>query len=237
MRAPSRRRRVVAPLLLTTLVGGVTALSASAPAGDPDPSATLTAHHVQGQALGFDAQRREQALSRDAAREPLEQAPRPSAADLRRFRAANARLDRANRSRSRELEQSRWVLPVDSYRLTGRFGASSSLWTTTHTGLDFAAPTGPPIRSITTGTVTEAGSAGAYGYRTIVRSPQGVEFWFCHQNSITVSAGDVVEPGQVIGEVGATGNVTGPHLHLEIRPGPQNPVDPEEALRQQGLSP
>lgn len=161
----------------------------------------------------------------------------PPAADLKQYRVANQQLVRASRARSRELEQSRWTLPVDAYRLTGRFGATSSLWSTVHTGLDFAAPTGQPIRSITNGTVTEAGSAGAYGLRTIVRSDDGTEFWYCHQNEIKVGTGDKVRAGQVIGTIGSTGNVTGPHLHLEIRPGGKDPVDPESALREQGLAP
>ena len=125
-----------------------------------------------------------------------------------------------------EAEQSRWALPVDTYRLTGRFGATSSLWSAVHTGLDFAAPTGQPIRSITKGTVTEAGSAGPYGNRTIVRSDDGIESWYCHQNEIDMSAGDKVGAGQVIGNIGSTGNVTVPRVHLEIRPGDKDPLIP-----------
>jgi len=126
---------------------------------------------------------------------------------------------------------------MTGYRLTGRFGNVSSLWSSSHTGLDFAAPTDTPIRSIAPGIVTQTGYAGAYGNQTIVRLSDGAMLWYCHQNSITVSAGDRVVAGEQIGTVGSTGNVTGPHLHLEVRPGGGDPIDPDQALRAQGLNP
>lgn len=131
----------------------------------------------------------------------------------------------------------RWVLPLSSYRLTGRFGESSYLWSTVHTGLDFAAPEGTPLVSIAAGTVTETGDAGSYGYRTIITLSNGTELWYAHQSTILVEAGEVVVPGQTIGEVGSTGNVTGPHLHLEVRPLGGDPVDPYSALLEQGIQP
>lgn len=125
----------------------------------------------------------------------------------------------------------RWVSPVRGYRLTGRFGDTSYHWRSRHTGLDFAAPGGTPIRSLGAGVVTEAGYDGRYGYKTVVRLKDGTEVWYCHQSSINVSVGDRVRVGQRIGAVGSTGNVTGPHLHLEIRPRTDQPVDPGAWLR------
>ena len=133
-------------------------------------------------------------------------------------------------------EEIRWVLPVSGYDLTGRFGSVSSLWSSSHTGLDFAAPTGTPIRSVADGVVTEAGYDGAYGNKTVVTLPDGKEAWYCHQNEIGVTSGQRVSAGQVIGYVGATGNVTGSHLHLEIRQGDQ-PLDPGAYLAAQGIAP
>src|SRR3546814_18656241 len=69
-----------------------------------------------------------------------------------------------------------WVLPVEGYHLTGRFAASSALWSNTHTGLDFAAPVGTPIRAVTGGVVTESGPAGPFGTMTVVTGPDGTEF-------------------------------------------------------------
>ncbi len=133
-------------------------------------------------------------------------------------------------------EEVRWVLPVSSYDLTGRFGSVSGLWSSSHTGLDFAAPTGTPIRSVADGVVTEAGYDGSYGYKTVVTLPDGSEAWYCHQNELGVSKGQRLAAGEVLGYVGATGNVTGSHLHLEIRQGEQ-PVDPASFLAAQGIAP
>jgi murein DD-endopeptidase MepM/ murein hydrolase activator NlpD len=90
---------------------------------------------------------------------------------------------------------------------------------------------------VANGTVTGTGSAGAYGNRTIMTLTDGTELWYCHQSSIGVTVGQKVVAGQTIGAVGATGNTTGPHLHLEVRPGAGDPVDPYAALVQHGLKP
>lgn len=154
---------------------------------------------------------------------------------------ALAHLDRLavryDKTLARRIEADRWVLPVDEYRLTGTFGESSYLWSTTHTGLDFAAPDGTPIRSVAAGVVSSAGWDGAYGYRTVVTLQDGTEIWYCHQSSMNVEVGQSVARGQVIGAVGATGNVTGAHLHLEVRPGGGSPVDPYAALVEHGSMP
>jgi len=131
-----------------------------------------------------------------------------------------------------------WALPVaGGYRLTASFGQCSGLWSSCHTGLDFAAPTGTPLRAVAGGVITEVGYAGAYGIRTILELPDGTEVWYCHQTAAAVGAGSQVVPGQVIGSVGSTGNVTGPHLHLEVRPGGGDPVDPYAALSAHGATP
>ncbi|KUN10190.1 peptidase [Streptomyces yokosukanensis] len=132
-----------------------------------------------------------------------------------------------------------YTLPVVSYTITGTFGQPGAMWSSGyHTGLDFAAPTGTLIKAVHGGTVTEAGWAGAYGYRTVLTLDDGTELWFCHQSSINVSVGQKVSTGDVIGRVGATGNVTGPHLHLEVHPnGQATAIDPAPWLRDKGLNP
>ncbi|WP_225099798.1 M23 family metallopeptidase [Streptomyces sp. CoH27] len=132
-----------------------------------------------------------------------------------------------------------YTLPVVSYTITGTFGQPGAMWSSGyHTGLDFAAPTGTLIKAVHGGTITEAGWAGAYGYRTILTLDDGTELWFCHQSSINVSVGQKVSTGDVIGRVGATGNVTGPHLHLEVHPnGQATAIDPAPWLRDKGLNP
>lgn len=128
-------------------------------------------------------------------------------------------------------------LPVTGYHLTGRFGAASSLWSSFHTGLDFAAVEGTAIRAVTDGEVVSVGYDGAYGNKTVVRLGDGTMLWYCHQSASTVSVGQHVAAGELIGYVGSTGNVTGPHLHLEVRPGDGDPVDPEGWLAANGVRP
>ncbi|MFE0511874.1 M23 family metallopeptidase [Streptomyces sp. NPDC058964] len=132
-----------------------------------------------------------------------------------------------------------YTLPTSSYTITSTFGEAGAMWSSGyHTGLDFAAPTGTLIKAIHSGTITQAGWAGSYGYRTVLTLDDGTELWFCHQSSINVSVGQKVSTGEVIGRVGATGNVTGPHLHLEVHPGGQaTGIDPMTWLHGKGLNP
>ncbi len=129
------------------------------------------------------------------------------------------------------------ILPVHGYRLTGRFGDVSGLWRTVHTGLDFAAGIGTPIRAIGSGVVVSTGYDGAYGNKTVLRLDDGTELWFCHQSRILVTTGEHVRAGRVIGEIGNTGNTTGPHLHLEVHPHGGEPIDPYPWLVARGLRP
>lgn len=128
-----------------------------------------------------------------------------------------------------------FVLPVRGYHLTGRFGDTSYHWHTAHTGLDFAAASGTGIRAVGSGVIVSASYDGRYGNKTVLRLNDGTEIWFCHQTSFTVGAGERVRAGQLIGYVGSTGNVTGPHLHLEVHPAAGAPVDPAAWLRNRGV--
>ncbi|MFE9776451.1 M23 family metallopeptidase [Streptomyces sp. NPDC005931] len=131
-----------------------------------------------------------------------------------------------------------YALPTSSYTVTSTFGQAGAYWSSGyHTGLDFAAPTGTLIKAVHTGTITAAGWDGSYGYKTVLTLEDGTEIWYAHQSSISVSVGQKVNTGDVIGRVGATGNVTGAHLHLEVHPeGSSSGVDPMAWLREKGLS-
>ncbi|MBA2955168.1 peptidoglycan DD-metalloendopeptidase family protein [Nocardioides sp. MAH-18] len=128
-----------------------------------------------------------------------------------------------------------WTAPVARYRLTARFGDHGQHWAGTHTGLDFAAPTGTPVVAVDAGVVVAAGWNGSYGQQVAVRHADGTETSYSHLSGIGVARGASVAAGQLLGRVGATGNVTGPHLHLEVRPGGGEPTDPEDALRRHGV--
>ncbi|WP_188274907.1 M23 family metallopeptidase [Streptomyces sp. CBMA152] len=151
--------------------------------------------------------------------------------------AEEAAAKKAEEERLAQLAKS-YSLPVASYTITSTFGEAGSMWASGHhTGLDFAAPTGTPLKAIHSGTVKSAGWSGSYGYRTVIELDDGSELWFCHQSSIAVSAGQQVSTGDTIGRVGATGNVTGPHLHLEVHTPDGTGIDPMAWLQSKGLNP
>ena len=86
-----------------------------------------------------------------------------------------------------------------------------------HLGVDFAAPTGTPARTVGDGVVSFAGSQGGYGNVVFVKHRNGHETVYAHLSKINVSLGQQVQQGDTIGLVGATGWATGPHLHFEFR--------------------
>jgi murein DD-endopeptidase MepM/ murein hydrolase activator NlpD len=96
-----------------------------------------------------------------------------------------------------------------------------------HTGVDFGASEGTPIRAAGSGVVVTAEWYGGYGNATIIDHGNGLATLYGHQSSIGVSAGQRVTQGQVIGRVGCTGSCTGPHLHFEVRVDgtPVNPMN------------
>jgi len=99
-----------------------------------------------------------------------------------------------------------------------------------HTGLDFRAATGDPVRVTANGKVASSGWAGGYGRMVEIDHGNGLSTRYGHLSEINVKVGDVVKIGQVIGAVGSTGRSTGPHLHYETRID-GDAVDPQKFLR------
>jgi len=112
------------------------------------------------------------------------------------------------------LEQ--WSPPVLDYRITAEFGERGSHWTTRHTGLDFLAPRGTPVRAVHDGVVIKLAWHKAYGRMVILEISPGVTIWYCHLDTVSVGLGPV-RRGDQLGRIGSSGNATGPHLHLEVR--------------------
>lgn len=108
------------------------------------------------------------------------------------------------------------VTPIQGI-ISSRYGVSSRIRRSTHTGLDIAAATGTPIKVVADGTITCASYSGAYGNLVKVDHGNGVETWYAHTSKMHVKVGQKVSAGEVIATVGSTGNSTGAHLHLEIR--------------------
>lgn len=130
--------------------------------------------------------------------------------------------------------------PVDTnlagVRVSDNYGKAGSAWSSgTHTGTDFPAPLGTPVRAVHAGVVrveTDQGWSGPW-LVVVETGEDSITTWYAHMSSISVATGDVVQAGQPIGTVGSEGNSTGPHLHLEVRPnGPDGPTtDPIPWLR------
>ncbi|SEO49975.1 M23 family metallopeptidase [Actinacidiphila rubida] len=221
---------------------------APAPAVTPsvisDPGEALRARIIGTATAGREAAA--QAERDAAARAAAEQAAREAAARKVREQAAAAKAEaeakaKADAEAAAKAEAERlaalarsYIKPVTSATPTDGFGQADP-WSPLHAGQDFAAPTGTPVHAVHGGTVTSAGWAGAQGYRVVVTLDDGTQVWYCHLSTMCVTQGGVTT-GDTVGRVGATGNVTTPHLHLEVRPGGGAPVDPLPWLHGHGVT-
>lgn len=114
--------------------------------------------------------------------------------------------------------------PCPGYKITTPFGKKGSIWSAGfHTGADLAAPFGARVVAMRSGRVIHVGWGGwgnAYGVQVIIDHGGGMRAAYCHLSRTTVRNGANVGEGQQIGNVGSTGNSTGPHLHVECRLSP-----------------
>ncbi|MET7435017.1 LysM peptidoglycan-binding domain-containing M23 family metallopeptidase [Streptomyces flaveolus] len=132
-----------------------------------------------------------------------------------------------------------YTLPVAGATVGTGYHVAGSMWSSGyHTGVDFVVPTGTPLKAVAAGTVVSAGWGGAYGNQVVIKLNDGYYAQYGHLSQLSVSAGQTVTAGQQIGLSGATGNVTGPHLHFEIRTTPDygSDVDPVAYLRSHGVA-
>lgn len=137
-----------------------------------------------------------------------------------------------------QLSAEGWTKPVDgplgtAYRESGASWASGY-----HTGIDFPVPVGTTVRAAGPGTVVKAGAGVSYGNEIIIKHDDGMYSQYAHLSALSVSAGEVVRGGQAVGLSGDTGNVTGAHLHFEVRTGPAygSDISPIPYLRKRGVT-
>jgi murein DD-endopeptidase MepM/ murein hydrolase activator NlpD len=154
----------------------------------------------------------------------------PFERQLYRINTTRAQVERLNRT----LALVPYRKPViGEVEFTSGFGVRSDPFLgrpAMHTGLDFRASTGDPVRATANGKVVSSGWAGGYGRMVEVDHGNGLATRYGHLSEINVRVGDQIKIGQVIGAVGSTGRSTGPHLHYETRIDGEA-VDPQKFLR------
>ena len=142
--------------------------------------------------------------------------------DTRRANQILNQLERMNLYRL-AAEKAPFAMPVKaSYRFTSGYGYRRDPKTggrRMHSGVDFAGPVGTPLYSTADGVVTHAGWQSGYGRLVKIQHEFGIETRYAHLARIRVKSGQRVSRGQRIGDMGASGRVTGPHLHYEVRVG------------------
>jgi murein DD-endopeptidase MepM/ murein hydrolase activator NlpD len=126
------------------------------------------------------------------------------------------------------------VLPVNGARLTSTYGMR---WGVLHAGIDLAAPIGTPEYAVMDGVVVRAGAASGFGLAVYIQHANGDVTVYGHMEKILVQQGQVVHAGDTIALLGANGQATGPHLHLEVHVGGMmgRKIDPLPWLRQRGV--
>ncbi|MCI0384436.1 murein hydrolase activator EnvC [Streptomyces sp. CNQ085] len=132
----------------------------------------------------------------------------------------------------------RWARPVTGdYRVSAAYGIPGNWQAGHHTGIDFAMPVGTPVHAVGAGSVVFAGEAGAYGRAVTIRMDDGYYALYAHLSRISANGGQRVGAGSPVGSSGATGRVTGPHLHFEVRSkrGYGSDVDPVAYLARRGV--
>ncbi|MFJ8106595.1 M23 family metallopeptidase [Streptomyces sp. NPDC096132] len=236
-RRPSRMQRTTARAAgiaaLTTTGVMATVSSAPAFAAEPTPEETgLIPVVTAGEAVAEQIDDQVAVQKRAAFEEAAREAAAKKAAEEREARVRAAR--EAERKRLNA-----FVPPITGSYVSTGYHASSSLWSSgSHTGIDFHAASGTSVHAVGLGTVVEAGWGGSYGNQIVIKMNDGTYTQYGHLSSIGVSVGQQVTPGQQIGLSGATGNVTGPHLHFEARTTAEygSDIDPVAYLRQHGVN-
>ena len=239
-RRPSRMKRTtaraasVAALATTGVIGAVAApaLAADNSVEQTGLMPVVTVGDSLADQLGAQAEAQAQAA-----------AQKKAAAEAKRKAEARAKEIREAKERAaREAERKRlnaFVAPISGSYISTGYKSGGSLWSSgSHTGVDFHAASGTSVHAVGRGTVVETGWGGSYGNQIVIRMADGTYTQYGHLSSIGVSVGQAVTPGQQIGLSGATGNVTGPHLHFEARTSPEygSDIDPVSYLRSHGVN-
>jgi murein DD-endopeptidase MepM/ murein hydrolase activator NlpD len=252
-RAPGRTRVTLAGVAVLTATGAFGSSAMAAPGqAEPEPADStslaqaldVTDSLVHSLAVQADAQHK----AADTARAEAEQLRLQAAARAKAAADAKARAEaRAKALREQQKQRAAraaaraalaYTRPVGAAPIGTEYHAAGSNWASGyHTGVDFLVDSGTAVHAVAAGTVVSAGWDGSYGNDVIIRHADGKYTLYGHLTEALVSAGQTVTEGQQIGISGATGNVTGPHLHFEVRTTPDygSDIDPVAYLRSHGV--
>ena len=171
---------------------------------EPESKIALASTTVTKQAIAEEKARKAKALAEKRRKER-------EAAELRRYMSKSGYVRPAAGS----------ITSPFGYRIHPILGYSKF-----HNGVDIANPCGTPIRAMESGVVTANSYQGGYGNRVVVKHNNGLISGYAHLSYGSVSVGQHVKKGQVVGAMGTTGMSTGCHLHFTIEEGAENFVDP-----------
>jgi murein DD-endopeptidase MepM/ murein hydrolase activator NlpD len=129
------------------------------------------------------------------------------------------------------------IANIQSYVLPAKGEFSSKYgwrWGRMHRGIDIAGPVGTPIVAAAAGKVISAGwNYDGFGNRVEILHPDGTVTLYAHTNKVLTKVGKQVHQGELIAEMGSTGNSTGPHLHFQVHPKGKEAVDPMSFIGKQ----
>ena len=151
----------------------------------------------------------------------------PYKKDMARILSEKKRKSKAKKVWTKKPANVDFLTPVDG-RISSIFGLRrffNEQARRPHSGLDIAAPQGTPIKAAASGTVIESGDFFFSGNMVYIDHGQGIISLYAHMHTLNVKPGDVINKGDIIGTVGETGRVTGPHLHMSVIAN-QTTVDP-----------
>lgn len=159
----------------------------------------------------------------------------PIKQDLKRIASERIRKSKAKKKFTNTLPNVDFIWPI-SGRISSIFGLRrffNEQERRPHSGLDIAAPEGTPIKATASGTVIDSGDFFFSGNMIYLDHGQGLVSMYAHMSKLLVKPGDYVTQGEIIGEVGETGRVTGPHLHFAVIAN-RTLIDPMFMLPQDG---
>jgi murein DD-endopeptidase MepM/ murein hydrolase activator NlpD len=190
------------------------------------------------QLAATDTTKKQQAASQLAKQRAIKLSATQALTTQRAAALAQAKAKADLKAKTARESATRCQIMVTGYHITATFGQGGSRWAHNHTGLDFAAPQGTRIGAVMKGVVIFANWAGPYGRQVQIRHEDGTVTWYNHMSMFAVTVGETVYAGDKVGEIGMTGNTTGPHLHFEVHPNGGEAVDPDPWLRNHcGLDP